>query len=93
VEQKALVAEDSDTQRLTRKQELAADYGVSRAFRYHVIATLRTYLRVFRGVHRAYLHLYVASYEALVNVKTGHRGRDSADVLWRSFMAGEPDMS
>ena len=32
-------------------------------------AALRTYLRVFRGVHKQYLHLYVATYEALVNVK------------------------
>ena len=30
-------------------------------------AALRTYLRVFRGVHKQYLHLYVATYEALVN--------------------------
>ena len=30
---------------------------------------LRTYLRVFRGVHKAYLHLYVATYEALLNAK------------------------
>jgi transposase len=30
-------------------------------------AALRTYLRVFRGVHKQYLHLYVAAYEALVN--------------------------
>jgi hypothetical protein len=29
VEQKALVAEDSDTKRLTRKQELTTSYGVS----------------------------------------------------------------
>ena len=32
-------------------------------------AALRTYLRVFRGVHKAYLHLYIATYEALVNAK------------------------
>jgi hypothetical protein len=32
-------------------------------------AGLRTYLRVFRGVHKANLHLYVATYEALVNTK------------------------
>jgi transposase-like protein len=32
-------------------------------------AALRTYLRVFRGVHKAYMHLYVATCEALVNVK------------------------
>jgi hypothetical protein len=30
-------------------------------------AALRTYRRVFRGVHKQYLHLYVATYEALVN--------------------------
>jgi hypothetical protein len=34
-----------------------------------VSAWLRTYLRVFRGVHKAYLHLCVATYEALVNAK------------------------
>jgi transposase len=32
-------------------------------------AALRTYLRAFRGVHKQYLHLYVATYEALVNMK------------------------
>jgi transposase len=32
-------------------------------------AALRTYLRVFRGVHKQYLHLYVAAYEAMVNAK------------------------
>jgi hypothetical protein len=32
-------------------------------------AALRTYLRAFRGVHKRYLHLYVATYEAMVNVK------------------------
>jgi transposase len=32
-------------------------------------AALRTYLRVFRGVHKRYLHLYVATYEAMVNTK------------------------
>jgi hypothetical protein len=30
-------------------------------------AALRTYLRAFRGVHKQYLHLYVATYEAMVN--------------------------
>jgi transposase len=30
-------------------------------------AALRTYLRAFRGVHKPYLHLYVATYEAMVN--------------------------
>jgi hypothetical protein len=32
-------------------------------------AALRAYLRAFRGVHKQYLHLYVATYEALVNPK------------------------
>lgn len=32
-------------------------------------AALRTYLRAFRGVHKQYLHLYVATYEALINAK------------------------
>ena len=32
-------------------------------------AVLRTYLRTFRGVHKQYLHLYVATYEAMVNTK------------------------
>lgn len=32
-------------------------------------AALRTYLRTFRGVHTQYLHLYVATYEAMVNAK------------------------
>jgi hypothetical protein len=32
-------------------------------------AALRTYLRAFRGVHKCYLHLYVATYEAMVNTK------------------------
>jgi transposase len=30
---------------------------------------LRTYLRAFRGVHKQYLHLYVATYEAMANAK------------------------
>ena len=30
---------------------------------------LRTSLRAFRGVHKQYLHLYVATYEAMVNTK------------------------
>jgi transposase len=30
-------------------------------------AALRTYLRAFRGIHKRYLHLYVATYEAMVN--------------------------
>jgi hypothetical protein len=32
-------------------------------------AALRTYLRAFRGVHKPYLHLYVATYEAMLNAK------------------------
>ena len=32
-------------------------------------AGLRSFLRPFRGVHKAYLHYYVATYEALVNAK------------------------
>jgi transposase len=32
-------------------------------------AALRAYLRTFRGVHKRYLHLYVATYEAMVNTK------------------------
>jgi transposase len=32
-------------------------------------AALRTYLRAFRGVHKQYRHLYVATYEAMVNTK------------------------
>ena len=32
-------------------------------------AALRPYLRSFRGVHKPYLHLYVAMDEAIVNAK------------------------
>ena len=32
-------------------------------------AGLRTYLRAFRGVHKQYLHLCVATYEAMLNTK------------------------
>ncbi len=32
-------------------------------------ASLRTFLRTFRGVHKAYLQYYVAMYEALSNAK------------------------
>jgi transposase len=32
-------------------------------------AALRPYLRTFRGVHKQYLYLYVATYEAMVNAK------------------------
>jgi transposase-like protein len=34
-------------------------------------AALRTYLRAFRGVHKQYLHLYVATYEAMVHTNRG----------------------
>jgi hypothetical protein len=34
-------------------------------------AELRTYLRAFRGVHKRYLYLHVATYEAMVNTKRG----------------------
>lgn len=32
-------------------------------------ASLRTYLRAFSGVHKRSLHLYVGTYEALINAK------------------------
>ena len=32
-------------------------------------AALRTYLRAFRGIHKQYLHLYVATYEAMANAQ------------------------
>src|SRR5262245_27761825 len=32
-------------------------------------AALRTYLRAFRGVHKRYLPLYVARYEAVIKTK------------------------
>jgi hypothetical protein len=32
-------------------------------------AALRTYLRAFRGAHKQYLHLYVATDEAMLNAK------------------------
>jgi hypothetical protein len=32
-------------------------------------AECRTYLRAFRGVHKQYLHLDVATYEAMLNAK------------------------
>jgi hypothetical protein len=43
--------------------------GRERAGRAGAGAALRAYLRAFRGVHKRYLHLYVATYEALVNTK------------------------
>jgi transposase len=47
---------------------------------------LRTYLRAFRGVHKRYLHLYVATYEAMVNTKrvTPH--------LIRRMCVGDPSV-
>jgi len=47
---------------------------------------LRTYLRAFRGVHKQYLHLYVATYEAMVNVK-----RVTADLIQR-MCVGDPSV-
>jgi transposase len=50
-------------------------------------AALRTYLRVFRGVHKQYLHLYVATYEALVNAKrvTPHLIRRMCVGSWSAY--------
>jgi len=45
-------------------------------------AALRTYLRVFRGVHKRYLHLYVATYEAMV-----HATRVTPDLIQRMCVA------
>ena len=45
-------------------------------------AALRTYLRTFRGVHKQYLHLYVATYEAMVNTK-----RVTSHLIRRMCMA------
>jgi transposase-like protein len=45
-------------------------------------AALRTYLRAFRGVHKRYLHLYVATYEAMVNAK-----RVTPDLIQRMCIA------
>lgn len=39
---------------------------------------LRNYLRMFRGVHKQYLHLYVATYEAMTNAK-----RITAELIQR----------
>ena len=49
-------------------------------------ASLRTYLRVFRGVHKQYLHLYVATYEALVNTKR------VTPALIRRMCIGDPSL-
>jgi transposase-like protein len=46
-------------------------------------AALRTYLQAFRGVHKPYLHLYVATYEAMVNVK-----RITAALIQRMCVCG-----
>jgi transposase len=45
-------------------------------------AGLRTNLRAFRGVHKQYLHLYVATYEAMVNTK-----RVTSPLIRRMCMA------
>jgi len=45
-------------------------------------AALRTYLRAFRGVHKRYLHRYVATYEAMVNAK-----RVTLELIQRMCMA------
>lgn len=50
-------------------------------------AALRRYLRAFRGVHKAYLHLYVASYEALLNAK------QVTAALIRRMCFGDPSPS
>ena len=39
---------------------------------------LRTYLRGFRGVHKQYLHFYVATYEAMTNAR-----RITAELIQR----------
>jgi hypothetical protein len=41
-------------------------------------AALRPYLRVFWGVHKQYLYLYMATYEAMVNAK-----RDTPELIRR----------
>jgi hypothetical protein len=45
-------------------------------------AALRTYLRAFRRVRKHYLHLYVATYEAMVNTK-----RVTSHLIRRMCMA------
>jgi transposase len=50
-------------------------------------AALRTYLRTFRGIHKAYLHLYVATYEALLNAK------QVTAALIRRMCFGDPSTS
>jgi transposase-like protein len=46
-------------------------------------AALRTYLRTFRGIHTPYLHLYVATYEAMVNTK-----RVTPELIQRMCIGG-----
>jgi len=50
-------------------------------------AWLRTYLRVFRGVHKANLHLYVATYAAMANAK------QVTPALLRRLGIGDPSGS
>jgi transposase-like protein len=49
-------------------------------------AALRTYLRMFRGIHRANLHLYVATYEALLDAK------QVTAALIRRMCFGDPSL-
>ena len=49
-------------------------------------AALRTYLRAFRGVHKQYLHLYIATYEAMVNTK-----RVTPELI-RRMCVGDPSV-
>jgi hypothetical protein len=46
-------------------------------------AALRPYWRAFRGVHKQYLHLYVATYEAMINAK-----RITPELLHRMCLGG-----
>jgi hypothetical protein len=47
---------------------------------------LRTYLRMFRGVHKLYLHLYIATYEAMLNAKR------VTPALIRRMCVGKPSL-
>jgi transposase len=47
-------------------------------------AALRTALRAFRGVHKPYLHLYMATSEAMVHTKRG------TPHLIRRMCVGDP---
>ena len=64
-------------------------------------AALRTYLHVFRGVHKQYLHLYMATSETMINTKrvtpqlirrmcvadlATHIGYTRAEILTRAFV-------